>query len=453
MQRHHPARAMSKQIVSSMTIVLALMLSISTSYAQEREEYKIIGHQHATFLDGRYEMSYLMQNPLTGNIKVMPYKQAIKTLPSQSNRQPLHITQLARWKPGTVITFGMTPDAVAFKTTIESVVEKYLNSRRGSSTVPIIRIISRIDSDEGDSWEYFSKDGKNTVIMAEDNRFSSSRGMAYGVRYLFDETLEIYEADVCFRSDIFDFQPEWFPKYLICHEFGHILGYLHTQWTLDIMDPLIHIGHDDTPFENENSTVWRLWKKRNRLHYDDLYTTTPRILPTTKSILDLSVPAGELEISDLAAIALTNLKGIPGKPLIMKIFKGWLSPSLVFQTDENFLGSGLSAPSYRSGLRSQQWVADEEPLLTLEGFSSYITSSGTVPIYRGSRIQLGQKEDWEILIEILKAEGKETNIDDINYNQALKVTILVEGYMDTENEIKSFAITHVYLIKFWDDCY
>jgi hypothetical protein len=209
------------------------------------------------------------------------------------------------------------------------------------------------------------------------------------------------------------------------------------------MMPFAHIWSEE-PLENERSEFWRNWKLRNRLYYDDLYASRPRITPARHSVIDISILWQEPAIELVEIIAVTTLKGTPGKPLKMEIYKGWLGPSFNFKSKGVWI-SGLPTTTIVNRRKPKYRPSAEQPLVTLQGSMNDRTAAGDIPAYYGSELRLGRLDDWSKLVEAIENEGVEVKIFGAVYRKALKITVVIEGYTDTESDIVSCALVHAYV--------
>jgi hypothetical protein len=392
-------------------------------------------------LDGRSETRFLLEDTGSGRIRSIRSDQLKGLLPAEQ-QQSLLVSRFVRWPHGSRVKFGLTPFACQYKSQIINILDKYINARRGAKGAPKAAVTERIDSDIASSWEFFRMDGKNTIIMTDDDRFLSA-GLAAGARFFIDESSEIYEADLFLKSDHFVIEPRWFSTFLFIHEFGHISGYWHTNWARDFMTLFAHIWSDE-PIENERSEFWRNWKMRNKLYYDDVYASSPRITPVRHSVIDISILFHEPAVELIDNLAVTTLKGITGRPLKMEIYSGWLGPSFHFKSKGTWI-SAFPTATVGSRWKAKYLPSVEQPIVTLQGSVNDRTAAGNIPSYYGSELRLGRLDDWYKLVETIENEGVEERIYGSVYRKALKITLVIEGYMDIESDILSYTQVHTYV--------
>lgn len=430
---------------------VVLMLGQAESIASDDSPYRVAGFQFDIYPDGRCEMAYVVKNSRNGRVKEMSFEEFQKVSPA-TELQPLLVDSIARWPPGSEIVYEMTPDFVEDRQKYQEVIDKYFNGRRGSIPVPKIKIGDRVfDKDLPADRASFWGDGRNTIIVTSDDRYL---GQAYGrgTFVINQYTYEIVETDAFFRYKFFEspytdndysHSPNYYldPRKVVVHEFGHCTGLLHATWNHEIM-----LGYyiTDKTFEDERSRVWRQWKKRNRIYYDIEYSSVPRIAPPEGSVIDLTNAIAPDNVSDdmkvhyIMVFAITNLKGIPGKPMKMDIYPGWLEPSLIFNSSDNLESA--------SAKEDQEWLEGVRPLVEMTGYSVETEGRWVIPPYYASRIRIGQEQYWGTLIEELETNGKTRNIYGVDYEKSLKVTVVVTGYMDINSDENSSVVGHYYIV-------
>lgn len=440
-------------VLSFFWIVLFLCPVESVSLDDYR--HQVACFQFDLYSDGRCEMTCMVRNSRNGRFKKMSYDEIHDDF-TGFEIQPLIVDCIVRWPPGSEIVFEMTPDFVEDRHIYQEVIDKYFNANRGNKNVPRIRISDQVFEDLPDEIIDFCDDGHSTIIVTSDDRYvknTNGRGL-----FSCDlETYEIYECDAYFRYKFFDppytkssnpFIPQDHldPRKLVVHEFGHCTGLLHCAWHREIMSCYFET---EQAFEDENSFLWRQWRKRYNIHYDDWYSFVPRIGPPEKSVIDLTFAtwpgnvSGDSRIGHTMVFITTNLKGVQGKPMKMEVYPGWLEPSLVF-------GSGGSPAVQQSSSvtkkKDRKWLKGQKPIVVISGDTIAAQWLDTLPTYHASHVRIGQKQYWETLMAELETNGKARNIRGVDYEKSLKVTVVITGFLDINSVEKSSVIRHLYLV-------
>lgn len=426
----HSKRFVGKLIACFFCLFIAAPLN---AQHQENENFEVVGQKFTMLMSGRCETSFIVKDRQIGAFR------EIKLAELHSSQPPTEFESLlvqypCLW-PSKVkeVEFGFTPDAYRLKSKFKKAFKKYVNRRRGSKKVPEISVVDRVDACSDTAWKgLFWGDGKNTIIITDDDRFFGMAGRAW-VFLTFDHTArKISEADVYYRSNLFEdtgptgnkskqSKKNWFPNYVITHESGHIRGYWHTTWTNDYMMPYGPNVTDET-FSKRRSVIWDLAKERDRLFYDPDSFGEPVLLPLMNNVIDLSFAAAPDDVEDqfkksyMRAILMTSLKGYPGKELKVEIYKGYV----------------------------EKWPTKNKLIVRLEGsVYGYLF----LVDYWASTLHIGQKDYWRDLIKVLEKRGGEETIDGITYSKALPVTIRVEGYTEENNGEKKTIFRHLYIIS------
>ena len=425
------------------------------------DEYRIVGQLFETYIDGRCDMSYTVENLETGQIEVMTTDQCRRSLPAEAI-QPLLVINIQKWPAFSIVEFGMTPDAVQFIDRYQAVIDKYLNERRGTNSAPKMTFTDRIDDDVGTDWiKKFCGDGKNTLVITEDDRYTGESGWLARAWFGYSNyTREIYEADVYFRWNHFDMQAYkgfsdryMSPELTIVHEFGHLYGYMHTTWDNDIMNDCA-LNTCAESFENKNSNVWKQWKLRNKITYIEELAAYPKLLPRQYDVVNLTYAisqekgADKKEIHFNLPVAITTLKGIPGKPLKLHFYIGWLEKSYLFRS-KGIVTNSISTETEFKQSRPKALQMSGQPVVSVEGYIIDRDYNGGSYDYVQSRLSIGQRQHWDILIDLLKKDGEEMEIYGQKYKKALKATLVVEGYLDPAVETKTWLMRRVYLVAPW----
>ena len=194
-----------------------------------------------------------------------------------------------RWhKSFKELEFGFTEQSWKYRDKFEHALVQILNNYPGTPDKPPLKLLNRIDKPAQESGvEAFIRDGKNTIVMEENNSFLDDKNSIAFVRYSgFVNDLELAETDAFFNSKYFNWFKDddksigdyHYATKTVIHEFGHIYGSMHTCWDEDIMLDVSR-GVLRWNFENPASLTWQINKLRDRLIYSKYWDQKPLLIP------------------------------------------------------------------------------------------------------------------------------------------------------------------------------
>lgn len=370
--------------------------------------------------------------------------------PAAFTYEDIRIRVPTRWSSSyKTLEFGFTEHALRYKEHFQNALLEILNKNRGTNYKPSITLTNRVDAPiAARGLEAYAGDGRNTIIMHPEDLYLDGkntiaicqlRGFNF-VNYTFEE------ADVFFNSRYFEWLQDTdefisknsYATKTIVHEFGHVYGFMHTCWDEDIMlDASKNVKRWN--FEDQSSVTWRIHKTRDKLVYSPNYNTEPLLVPVEHAVVDISQASYISSVNAnlmkyyLYEMIDTNLHGRSGDPMEIAIYPGWHTKSVsAFGAGDPFQG--------------------KTPILQLYSEGSEGTEADLYQ-KRMSYIHLDNQDNLNSLKENIDDMGAPAKIHDNQYLGALKVTLVIRGFLSLESTEKHTIFSNVYLVYSQDYYY
>jgi len=448
--------------VKHTTVLFVLMLLLGflsgpvwgQTYFQE--EVKVL-MEVRSYADGSHRVATYVVEPETGMyVPFAEYADTASIAAPPVPLQPIVVTFSWHWKGPTTIKFKVTNRSSQKIARIRTVLNKFMNQRRGTNMVPRMIInnqktgIKPITQFQN-QWDFYNQldfDNMNTVVMTPDDQFFLTPPVP-GPSVPFDPdqisltkimavltirkeggknvtTYWITEADVYFLNNFWDMVKN-VRDLAGTAAFRLALGYQPTVWSHDYLSG--KRPHVTTPkFNNPTGSPWvRVSRPRDNFYYLDAlgvgsiqFLETPKLLPNANEVLDIGgydMPTkhnNDLDLSKTPILFLTNLKGYQGaKKLRVRIWRRTMDtpPQDIFVM--MFAGNTIRRP---------------------QDFSTVKNVFADIFL---NHVRLGHKARLKRLKTIVKNFGTPKNVDGIRFEKALRIKVQVEGRLKENGPIKT----------------
>lgn len=437
-----------------MSFCVILMLAAGAVQARQGgEEVAKIFVVADTYRDGGQSLRHYRVHPETGAVERIDWAAGEWINPDAAQLQQAVVTYSHHWNFPALISFKVTPDAKPLKGKIQKIINKYLNRRRGVTSVPRMKVTVNLTQvkpltafrNPADYYDQLRDDNQSTVVVTTDDQFfkdpngnwfdpdlvattfyvASALLTREGKDYI--GTYWINEADVYLRSDFFSFPVASYNR-VGAASFRLALGYQQTTWSHDHMSR--EPRHVTTAaFNNGQSEGWtKISEVRDRFFYGDRlgrnyapdYLSVPRLLPHENETINLGGyvlpevnPNGQVDMGRSAILFLTNLKAYTGaKKLIIKIFR----------------------------------VTDDDPpkdvrIVTLRGnplrYPQGFREGDFYPSMFLHHIRLGRQADLDKLTNAVKTHGVMRTLDGVVFEKALRIKVRTTGRLEESGKKKT----------------
>ena len=429
-------------------VIVLLVLCHVSAIAIENESLVVINISN--FANGHCKVTCSSLQPEDGLSAVQA-----GGIPKASNEWPSAVISASwHWESGTeFIYFNLTPDSKPDGGKIKKVLKKFINKRAGNDYVPEMKLTSTEDEVQSlknfkkyqDFLDQFYNDGKNTIVMTEDDQFFKDEsgeivnndvistvvlvGKAEVEGWTGNDyfgKLWIVEADVFLNSGFFntsksDYQINCTAAFRMAH------GYRQTCWSHDYLSSNRHHVTSKT-FGDSKSKVWsKVSYERDDFYYlDDLaitppdeYLSTPRLLPFKDEVIDIggytlpsADPKEDRPLAQTPLLFLTNLKAWEGKKKMSVQITRVPSGKIV-----KLKGNCYDYPMVASG-----------------GENFY-------PDINLAEIRLGKDSDLSKLQKAVETYGAARTIDGISFDKALKIKVKIVGRLSKTGKKQSITQT------------